>query len=93
MMNQIYVEKLTPPVVIQAYPIVFVHGLGQIATNFLETPDGHPGWANFFLWLRGLPQRSAITRSVSMVSIYRDPFVSSTNDTEVAFTATSSHDL
>ena len=31
------------------YPIVLVHGGGQTGTNFLRTPDGRPGWAEFFL--------------------------------------------
>lgn len=31
------------------YPIVMVHGAGQTGTNFLKTPDGREGWAEFFL--------------------------------------------
>jgi pimeloyl-ACP methyl ester carboxylesterase len=49
MINQIYVEKLTPINAIQPYPIVFIHGQSQTATNFLSTPDGREGWATFFL--------------------------------------------
>lgn len=44
-----YVERLTPPSVTREYPIVFVHGLWQTGINFLETPDGRPGWASYFL--------------------------------------------
>jgi hypothetical protein len=31
------------------YSVVLVHGGGQTGTNFLRTPDGRPGWADFFL--------------------------------------------
>ncbi|RAK94973.1 alpha/beta hydrolase [Aspergillus ibericus CBS 121593] len=47
--DQIYVEKLTPPRVTQPHPIVFIHGLAQTATNWLNKPDGQPGWASYFL--------------------------------------------
>lgn len=51
LLNQIYVEELTPPDHIphQRYPIIFIAGGGQTGTNFLETPDGRPGWASYFL--------------------------------------------
>jgi pimeloyl-ACP methyl ester carboxylesterase len=49
MINQIYVEKLTSANSTQSVPIVFIHGQGQTATNFLSTPDGREGWASFFL--------------------------------------------
>ena len=32
-----------------AYPIVMWHGGGQTGTNFLGTPDGRMGWAEYFL--------------------------------------------
>ncbi|KAI9927233.1 hypothetical protein ASPWEDRAFT_177691 [Aspergillus wentii DTO 134E9] len=47
--NQIYVEKLTPEKVTKPYPIVFIHGQAQTATNWLNKPDGQPGWASYFL--------------------------------------------
>ena len=31
------------------YPVVMVHGGGQQGTNFTGTPDGRPGWADYFL--------------------------------------------
>ena len=49
MINQIYVEKLTPASPTNKPPLVFIAGNGQTGTNFLETPDGRPGWASFFL--------------------------------------------
>ncbi|PYH88512.1 alpha/beta-hydrolase [Aspergillus ellipticus CBS 707.79] len=47
--GQIYVEKLTPAVVTQPHPIVFIHGQAQTGTNWLNKPDNQPGWARYFL--------------------------------------------
>ena len=33
----------------QKYPLVFFHGAGQTATNWMGTPDGRAGWADYFL--------------------------------------------
>lgn len=93
MINQIYVEKLTPPIVSQKYPIVFIHGSAQTATNFLETPDGRPGWASFFLshgytvYLSDQPSRGRSPWHPSIGSM----IALNTGDIENAFTATSSH--
>jgi pimeloyl-ACP methyl ester carboxylesterase len=48
MHGQIYVEKLTPRDPRRSYPLVMIHGAGQTATNWLGTPDGRPGWAEYF---------------------------------------------
>lgn len=51
--GQMYVEKLTPAASCpQPYPLVFIHGQGQTGTNWLNKPDGSPGWASYFT-LRG----------------------------------------
>ncbi|KAJ7162619.1 alpha/beta-hydrolase [Mycena crocata] len=47
--GQIYVERLTPAAVTQPLPLLFIHGQGMTGTNFLNTPDGRPGWADYFL--------------------------------------------
>jgi hypothetical protein len=47
--GHIYVERLTPPIVHQQYPFVFIVGAGQNGTNLLKTPDVRPGWASFCL--------------------------------------------
>ncbi|KAH7379820.1 Alpha/Beta hydrolase protein [Cadophora sp. MPI-SDFR-AT-0126] len=47
--DQTYVEKLTPAKPCQPYPLVFIHGQAQTGTNWLNKPDGKPGWASFFL--------------------------------------------
>ena len=49
MANQAYVEYQIPEVVTHPYPIVMIHGGSQTGTNFIATPDGQPGWAQFFL--------------------------------------------
>jgi pimeloyl-ACP methyl ester carboxylesterase len=49
MAGQMYVEVLRPQRVSQKYPLVFFHGAGQTATNWMGTPDGRTGWADYFL--------------------------------------------
>jgi pimeloyl-ACP methyl ester carboxylesterase len=48
MHGQMYVEVLTPRDSRRPYPLVMFHGAGQTATNWLGTPDGRPGWAEYF---------------------------------------------
>jgi pimeloyl-ACP methyl ester carboxylesterase len=43
-----YVEVWVPKQVRHPYPIVYIHGAGQTATDWLQTPDGRPGWAYYF---------------------------------------------
>lgn len=51
MIGQIYVEKLSPnPAPANPpLPIIFIAGAAQTGTNFLDTPDGRPGWASYFI--------------------------------------------
>jgi pimeloyl-ACP methyl ester carboxylesterase len=44
-----YVEAMVPKKIRHPYPIVFFHGAGQTGTDWLQTPDGRPGWAYFFI--------------------------------------------
>src|ERR1700685_1731525 len=44
-----YVEVMVPKKIRHPYPIVFFHGAGQTATDWLQTPDGRPGWAYYFI--------------------------------------------
>jgi pimeloyl-ACP methyl ester carboxylesterase len=44
-----YVEVMVPKKLRHAYPIIFLHGAGQTGTDWLQTPDGRPGWAYFFI--------------------------------------------
>ncbi len=49
MHGQMYVEVLTPKPVRQPYPLVLIHGAAQTATNWMMTPDGRKGWADYFV--------------------------------------------
>ena len=49
MTGQMYVELLRPQRVTRKYPLLFLHGASQTATNWIGTPDGRPGWADYFL--------------------------------------------
>lgn len=47
--GQLYVEHLAPIETTRSIPVLFIHGNGMTASNFLNTPDGRPGWADHFL--------------------------------------------
>lgn len=49
MTDQMFVHFQIPQNVEHPYPIVMIHGGGQTGTNFMGTPDGREGWADFFL--------------------------------------------
>jgi pimeloyl-ACP methyl ester carboxylesterase len=46
-----YVEVMVPKKIERPYPLVFLHGAGQTGTDWLQTPDGRPGWAYYFVKL------------------------------------------
>jgi pimeloyl-ACP methyl ester carboxylesterase len=47
--GQIYVEVLAPHQQRRPYPLVLIHGAAQTATNWMGTPDGREGWAEYFV--------------------------------------------
>src|SRR5580704_17904871 len=49
MQGQMYVEVLAPKEVRRPFPLVLIHGAAQTATNWMGTPDGRKGWAEFFV--------------------------------------------
>lgn len=49
MQGQIYVEVLALKDVRRPYPLVLIHGAAQTATNWMGTPDGRKGWAEYFV--------------------------------------------
>src|SRR5882672_12853816 len=49
MQGQVYVEVLAPKDVRRPHPLVLIHGAGQTATNWMGTPDGRKGWAEYFV--------------------------------------------
>jgi pimeloyl-ACP methyl ester carboxylesterase len=44
-----YVEVMVPKQIRSPYPVVLFHGAGQTGVDWLQTPDGRPGWAYNFL--------------------------------------------
>jgi pimeloyl-ACP methyl ester carboxylesterase len=66
MVGQMYVEVLKPNRISHSYPLVFIHGVAQTATNWLTTPDGRQGWARWFAehgWQVCMPDQPARGRS------------------------------
>ena len=49
MAGQMYVQYQVPRDRRHPYPLVMIHGGGQTAANFLGTPDGRRGWADYFV--------------------------------------------
>jgi pimeloyl-ACP methyl ester carboxylesterase len=49
MQGQIYVEVLAPKDMRRPYPLVLIHGAAQTGTNWMGTPDGRKGWAEYFV--------------------------------------------
>jgi pimeloyl-ACP methyl ester carboxylesterase len=49
MVDQMYVEVLRPQRVTQKYPMLFIHGGSELATNWMSTTYGRTGWADYFL--------------------------------------------
>jgi pimeloyl-ACP methyl ester carboxylesterase len=48
MSGQMYTEVLVPHAIRRPYPLVLIHGAAQTATNWMGTPDGRKGWAEYF---------------------------------------------
>ncbi len=49
MAEQMFVQYQIPVHKTQPYPLVMMHGGGQTGVNFLGTPDGRRGWADYFV--------------------------------------------
>src|ERR1700724_2098300 len=47
--GQMYVEVRVPAKKTKPYPIIMVHGGTMSGTNFIGTPDGREGWAQYFV--------------------------------------------
>jgi pimeloyl-ACP methyl ester carboxylesterase len=47
--RQMYVESWIPTQVKHPYPVVLVHGGGGQGLDWMGTPDGRPGWAQFLV--------------------------------------------
>lgn len=49
MRSAMYVEHLRPPKTTRKYPLVLFSGTAQTAVNWMTTPDGREGWAQYFV--------------------------------------------
>lgn len=49
LLGQMYVHYQIPAKRRSPYPVVMIHGGGQTGVNFVSTPDGRRGWADYFL--------------------------------------------
>ena len=47
--GQMFVQYQVPAERREPFPVVMFHGGGQTGTNYLGTPDGRKGWADYFL--------------------------------------------
>lgn len=47
--NPMFVQYMLPARRMHDYPVVFIHGGGGQGTDWLETPDGRDGWADYFV--------------------------------------------
>src|SRR5215831_20229175 len=66
--GQVYVEYQIPAERKHAFPIVLVHGGGQTGAGWWSTPDGRPGWAQYFL------RRGYAVYVVDQIGRGRSPF-------------------
>jgi pimeloyl-ACP methyl ester carboxylesterase len=47
--NAMFVQYMLPANRKHAYPLVMIHGGGGQGTDWLQTPDGRDGWADYFV--------------------------------------------
>jgi pimeloyl-ACP methyl ester carboxylesterase len=75
MQGSMYVDVWEPRETSQPHPIVFMHGAGQTATYWQQTPDGRPGWA-YYLVEQGytvfMPDFPARGRSIYVPGVDRE---------------------
>ncbi|KAF5357603.1 hypothetical protein D9758_007419 [Tetrapyrgos nigripes] len=85
------IEHLVPEKVLHETPIVMIHGHGMTGTNFLNTPDGRLGWADYFLsegfelFIIDQPARARSTYQINVDGIQT---TIDTSIIELRFTAT-----
>lgn len=89
MNGQMYVEVYVPKEVRNRYPLVLLHGADQSGLCWMETPDGRPGWTDFFLqqgYVVYVPDQPARGRSVSHRKLIGEKVVFSAEETAEVFT-------
>jgi pimeloyl-ACP methyl ester carboxylesterase len=85
-----YVVVWVPKQIKHPYPIVYVHGAGQTATDWEQTPDGRPGWAYYFAkqgYVQYLVDSPARGRSPYVPDIDGDLTIRTAPNLEEIFTA------
>jgi pimeloyl-ACP methyl ester carboxylesterase len=89
--NAMFVQYMLPVDRKHAYPLVMIHGGGGQGTDWLQTPDGRDGWADYFVadgWDVYVVDRPGHGRSQSNPSC-RDGKVGVANSTLISRLATS----
>lgn len=81
MSGAMYVEVLVPKRATHPYPLVFFHGAAQTATNWMNTPDGRKGWADWFV------EQGYVVYMVDQPARGRSNFVPKVNSEQVTYTA------
>jgi pimeloyl-ACP methyl ester carboxylesterase len=64
-----YVEVRVPKKIRHPHPVVFIHGAGSLGTQWVQTPDGRPGWVYYFL------EQGYVTYVLDTVARGRSPYV------------------
>lgn len=96
MSGQMFVQYQIPSGPTKPYPVVMVHGGGQTGTNFLGTPDGRPGWNDWFLrqgyavYIVDQPARGRSAYNAAMQGPVSVPLA---HNAERVFTAPETYDL
>jgi pimeloyl-ACP methyl ester carboxylesterase len=91
MSGQMYVQYQIPAELRSPYPLVLLHGGRQTGVNFLSTPDGRRGWADYFLaagravYVADLPGSG---RVAYLPSFYGEPRSPQVEDIRRRFTGT-----
>ena len=95
MTGQMYVESLIPEQINHPLPLVLIHGSGQTAMNWMTTPDGRPGWAEWFAgrgWRLYILDRPACGRSTWQAGDEGPQEMVSASKIEKYFTAPKNHE-
>ncbi|MGA8196357.1 MAG: hypothetical protein WB902_23655, partial [Acetobacteraceae bacterium] len=96
MAGQMFVQYQVPAGTAKPYPVVMVHGGGQTGTNFLGTPDGRPGWNEWFLrqgYAVYIVDQPARGRSAYYPAVQGSTAPSLAHGTEQRFTAPEKYNL
>lgn len=81
MSGAMYVEVLVPKRTTHPWPLVFFHGAAQTATDWMNTPDGRKGWADWFV------EHGYVVYMVDQPARGRSNYVPKVNSEQVTYTA------